>query len=616
MKGACSLLEYCEPTHLPKHQVACKLIITMSEYKNLSEYGVIGNTHSAALISKDASIDWLCLPRFDSPSVFASILDTKRGGHFQIKPTNGFSSTFEYQEDTNILITNFKTTTGEVRVIDFMPVHIDPDGKFHVHDELHRIVEGVKGEVELDIIFEPKLEYAFGKTKIEKNEFGVIANNGDSKLSLSKDIPETKFKIIRGKRATFVLSWNNDPQPISEFDSGKRLAETNNYWKGVAEKMEYDGQWKSEVKRSFLLLHLLFYSPSGALLAAATTSLPEKIGGPRNWDYRFSWPRDSAFTLQALFALGDYDEALEYFSWLADVCIECGINMEVLYGIDKKSNLAEKELKHLEGYKKSSPVRIGNAAEKQLQLDIFGEVLNAAYIFHQKGGEITDKIWKLLESLADAASENWQKADQGFWESRSKAQHHLSAKLFSWVAMDRGIKIASERQFSPEKLSQWKKARSEIKSAVEKNLYNKKIGAFTQHYETEEMDATALLMPLVGFLPANDPRMLSTIEQISKKLEENNFIHRYLPEKTSDGLAGSEGAFLAVNFWLIQNFILLDRIDDARKMYERILKAASPLGVFSEMINPKTGAMLGNLPQALTHIEVILTAYYLDGSRL
>lgn len=588
----------------------------MSVYKDLSEYGVIGNTHSAALISSEASVDWLCLPRFDSPSVFASILDSKKGGSFQIKPTEKYTSTIEYQKDTNIVITTFETKNGSAKIIDFMPVHIDEDGQFHVHDELHRIVEGVKGEVELEVIFEPGLNYATSKTKIEKNEFGVVASNGNSKLSLSKGVQENIFKVTRGKRTTFVLSWNSDTQPVSEFVSGKRLVETTTYWRSVVAKINYDGQWRQEVKRSFLLLHLLFYSPSGALLAAATTSLPEKIGGPRNWDYRFSWPRDSAFTLQALFALGDYDEALEYFSWLADVCIECGIDLEVLYGIDKKSDLTEKELRSLEGYKKSAPVRIGNAAEKQLQLDIFGEVLDAAYIFHQKGGEITDKIWRLLESLVDAASENWKKPDQGFWESRSTSHHYLSAKLFSWVALDRGIKIAGERSFSTNKLSKWEKTRYEIKSAIEKNLYNKKVGAFTQHYETEELDATALLMPLVGFIQASDPRMLSTIEQISTKLEENNFIHRYLPEKTSDGLSGSEGAFLAVNFWLIQNLVLLGRENDAKKMFGRILKTASPLGIFSEMVDPKTGEMLGNLPQALTHIEVILTAYYLDDPRL
>lgn len=585
----------------------------MSTYKDLSRYGVVGNTHTAALISDEASVDWLCLPRFDSPSTFASILDSKKGGGFQIKPTEKYTSTIEYQKDTNIVVTTFETKNGRAKIIDFMPVHIDEDGQFHVHDELHRIVEGVEGKVKMEVIFEPRLNYATSKTRIEKNDFGVVASNGKSKLSLSKDVQENIFKVTRGKRTTFVLSWNSDPQPVSKFVSGKRLGETITYWKSVVAKINYAGQWRQEVKRSFLLLHLLFYSPSGALLAAATTSLPEKIGGPRNWDYRFSWPRDSAFTLQALFSLGDYDEALEYFSWLADVCIKCGVDLEVIYGIDKKSNLTEKELGHLEGYQKSSPVRIGNAAQKQLQLDIFGEVVDAAYIFHREGGEITDKIWRLLESLVDAACENWQRADQGFWESRANSQHYLSAKLFSWVAVDRGIKIASERGFSSEKLFQWRKTRNDIKSAIEENLYNKKVGAFTQHYETEALDATALLMPLVGFIQASDPRMLSTIEQISKNLEENNFIHRYLPEKTSDGLSGGEGAFLAVNFWLIQNLVLLNKVDDAKKMFKRILKTASPLGIFSEMIDPKTGKMMGNLPQALTHIEVILTAYYLDG---
>lgn len=585
----------------------------MSGYKKISEYGVIGNTHTAALISNEASVDWLCLPRFDAPSAFASILDRQKGGLFQIRPTSKYTSSFEYQKDTNILVTTFETEEGQAKIIDFMPVHIDEGGEFHVHDELHRIIEVVSGTMEMKVIFEPQLNYARGKTKIEETPDGLLVSNGSDKLFLSTSNTAKRLFLEKGQRATFVLAWNSKPKTINQFVSGKRLAETTKYWRGVVSKIKYSGEWKEEVKRSFLILHLLFYSPSGALVAAATTSIPEKIGGPRNWDYRYSWIRDASLTLQALFAVGDYTEALEYFSWLADTCVECGITLEVLYGVSKDSYLDEKELDHFEGYRKSSPVRIGNAAVKQLQLDIFGEVLDAAYIFHREGGEITSHIWKLLESLVDATCKNWHRPDQGFWEYRSGPYHFLSSKLFSWVALDRGIKIAQERKFSSQKLENWNKVRKEIKSEILSKGFNKNRRTFTQHYETEALDATALLMPLVGFIKVSDPKMLSTINAILEKLVENNFLHRYLPEETSDGISGGEGVFLAVNFWLIQNLILLNRIDDAKKMFRRILKTASPLGIFSEMVGPKTGEMLGNLPQALTHIEIILTAYYLDG---
>ena len=587
----------------------------MEGYKKLSEYGVIGNTHTAALINNGAGVDWLCMPRFDSPSDFASILDHEKGGHFQIKPTGKYSSSLEYQKDTNILVTTFETKVGRAKVIDFMPVHLDEDGKFHVHDELHRIVEVTKGAVEFEVIFEPRLNYARGKTKIERSPFGYFAVNKLWSLSLSTDIPKEIFSLSRGQRAVFVISWNEKPKKISGFLTGKRLAETTRYWKNIVAEIKYKGEWQEDVKRSFLILHLLFYSPSGAMVAAATTSLPEKIGGKRNWDYRFSWVRDASFTLQSLFAVGDYSEALEYFSWLTSVCTNCGIDLDVLFGISKDSDLTEKGLNHLEGYKRSAPVRIGNSAVKQLQLDIFGEALDAAYIFHREGGEITPQIWQMLESLVEATCENWQRPDKSIWEVRSGPQHFVLSKLFSWVAIDRGIKIAKSLGYASSKLKKWQRTKTQIKREILTKGYNEKIGCFVQHYDTQALDASVLLMPLLGFIKVNDPKMLSTIDTITTNLEENNFLHRYLPEKAKDGVGGVQGAFLAVNFWLIQNLILLNRIDDATNMFGRILKTASPLGIFSEMIDPKSGEMLGNLPQALTHIEVILTAYYLDGSK-
>lgn len=585
----------------------------MGTYKKLSEYSVVGNTHTLALISNEASIDWLCLPRFDSQSTFASILDSEKGGSFQIKPTKKYESSSKYESETNILVTKFKTSSGEVRITDFMPIHIDKKRKFHVSDDLHRIVECTKGEVELETIFNPKFNYARNETTVNKDQNGFLATDGKGKISLSTDKVDEIFTLKKGEKAIFVLSWDTRPKNVSSFTTSKRLRETRGYWRSVASKINYFGSYRNEVLRSFLILHLLFYSPTGAVVAAGTTSLPEKIGGPRNWDYRFSWVRDASFTLKALFAVGDYTEALEYFSWLSDVCIDCGVNLKVLFGVDKKSVLEENTLGNLEGYKNSKPVRIGNAAQDQLQLDILGEALDAAYIYHQEGGEITPKIWRFLESLTDATCENWRKKDKSIWEVRSGPHHFLVSKLFSWVAVDRGLKIAKSLGKSKSKLEKWEKTKQEIRDEILAKGYNEEVRSFTQHYDTKALDAGVLLMPLVGFIKINDPKMLSTIDAITANLEENNFLHRYRPEKTSDGIAGGEGAFLAVNFWLIQNLILLNRVEDAKRMFERILKTASPSGIFSEMVDPKTGEMLGNLPQALTHIEVILTAYYLDG---
>ena len=585
----------------------------MAGYKKLSEYGVIGNTHTTALISNEASIDFLCMPRFDSPSTFASILDSKKGGKFQIRPTEIYKSQSKYEENTNILVTTFKTAGGEIRITDFMPVHLDEGDKFHVSDELHRIVECTKGKAEIEIIFAPKFNYARNNTKVSKTNFGFLATDGTVKIGISTKVTDRRFVVSKGEKIIFVLSWNSRPKQTSSLVTYKRLRETRGYWRGVVNKINYSGQWRDEVTRSFLILHLLFYSPTGTIVAAATTSIPEKIGGPRNWDYRFSWVRDASFTLQALFAVGDYTEALEYFSWLSTVCEKCGIDLKVLFGVSVESKLDEEELTHFEGYRGSKPVRIGNAAEEQLQLDIFGEILDAAYIFHQKGGQITPTIWQLIESLVEAVHRNWEKKDKSIWEVRSEPQHFVISKVFSWVAIDRGIKIAQSLNYASEKIERWERTKEEIKADVMSKGYNDKVGSFTQHYDTEALDAASLLMPLVGFIPIDDPKMLSTIDAITNKLEENNFLHRYIPEEAPDGVGGDEGTFLAVNFWLVQDLILLNRLDDAKKMYERLLKTGSPLGIFSEMFDPKTGEMLGNLPQALTHIEVILTAYYLDG---
>jgi GH15 family glucan-1,4-alpha-glucosidase len=584
-------------------------------YKPISDYGIIGNMLSAALVGIDGSIDWCCLPRFDSPSIFAAILDDEKGGQFHIRPEGPFQSHQAYLPNTNVLQTTFETQMGTASLIDFMPCYRTPRGRLIQFNEIHRLVECAKGKVALEAVFEPQFNYARGDTFISSSKYGVTVSGEAGKLVLSCLTPfaidGTKaisgFRLEQGQRAEFILRWGSDnPLPPGRYRSAVKLERTKDYWRRQAEGCVFSGPWRDAIVRSYLALHLLVYSPTGAIVAAPTTSLPEQIGGERNWDYRFTWLRDASLTLIAFFRLGHIEEAKGFMNWLMTVCDKCGAKTQILYDIDFEDPLKEQQLDHLRGYRDSRPVRIGNDAYRQLQLDVFGEVLEAAHTYLDIGGRVAPRTWRLLESFVNAACENWQRPDSGIWEVRGGPYHFVHSKLLCWVALDRGVRIA-EKLGHRKNLDRWRKTADDIRVDILTRGWNHKRQAFTQHYDTLALDASNLLMSLFGFLPVSDERITSTIERTVEELSCNGLLRRYRTDETDDGISGLEGAFLMCSFWLVRNLLRLGRLDEATALYQRLLSYSNHLGLFSEMVDPMTGGALGNFPQAFTHLAVIIT---------
>ena len=548
-------------------------------YKGIGEYGLIGNSYTAALVSNDGSIDWCCLPRFDSPSTFAAILDDEKGGKFHIKPRTSFESQQSYLPDTNILQTTFRTDTGTVIVIDFMPCYRTSRHKLTKFDEIHRLVDCTVGQVPLEVAFEPGLDYARDNAQIEIYKYGVTARGRSDRLALSSTTPFTSdggkaigsFTLKKGESAQFILRYDTDqPKSPGIYGSRRKLERTTAYWKEKAEGCVFSGPLREMMVRSYLTLHLMVYAPTGAIIAAPTTSLPEEIGGERNWDYRYAWLRDASLTLNALFYLGHIEEALGFFNWLVTLCAKCGAKAQTLYDIDYEHPIQEQILDHLKGYRNSPPVRIGNAAYDQLQLDVFGEVLEAAYNYLDMGGYISRRTWESLESFVDAACESWQLPDNGIWEIRGGPYHFTHSKLMCWVAVDRGIKIAEELGFG-ENIKRWQGVAKDIRADILARGWNPEKRAFTQHYDTTALDSSNLLMPLYGFLPVTDERISSTIERTIEELGHNGLLRRYRTDKTDDGLSGSEGEFLWCSFWLVRNLLRMGELEDATALYQRLL---------------------------------------------
>jgi len=584
-------------------------------YKGIGEYGLIGNSYAAALVSNDGSIDWCCLPRFDSPSVFAAILDDEKGGRFHIRPQTPYQSHQAYLPNTNILQTTFKNDTGTASVIDFMPCYRTSGRGLAKFGEIHRVVDCTVGQVPLEVVFEPKLDYARDDTLITISKYGVAVRGRADKLALSSMIPFAidgdkaigSFTLQHGESAQFILRYGADqPRSPGIYNSRRKLQRTTAYWKEKAEGCVFSGPLREVMVRSYLALHLMVYSPTGAIIAAPTTSLPEQIGGERNWDYRYAWLRDASLTINALFYLGHIEEALGFFNWLTTLCNKCGARTQILYDIDYEHPVEEQILDHLKGYRNSPPVRIGNDAYTQLQLDVFGEVIEAAYNYLNVGGYISRRTWESLESFVDAACENWRLPDNGIWEVRGGPYHFVHSKLMCWVAVDRGIKIAEELG-SRRNLKRWRKVAQDIREEILNRGWNPEKRAFTQHYDTTALDASNLLMPLFGFLPITDERIRSTIERTMEELGHNGLLRRYRTDETDDGLSGSEGAFLWCSFWLVRNLLRMGRLEDATALYQRLLGYGNHLGLFSEMVDSVSGEALGNFPQALTHLAVITT---------
>jgi GH15 family glucan-1,4-alpha-glucosidase len=589
-------------------------------YKRLEDYGVVGNLETCALIGVDGSVDWLCLPHLESPSVFGALLDKDKGGFFSVRPAGDFKSLQNYAGKTNVLETHFSNSSGAATITDFMPP-FKKRSVWHKHQTLFRKVKCTRGTMDFSLDFKPRFNYAKSTPRFKANDTGIEAYAGKYKIFLDANVAfqiEQKnnavanFSLNAGQELWLILQYNSH-RVYSAKEAERELRKTLSYWKNWSHKCEpetcvFAGPWHDLAVRSGLVLKLLTHGETGAIAAAATTSLPEITGGIRNWDYRFNWIRDSVFTAQALYNLGNEKEAKELFNWYKRIYKGVNIkDIQIMTGLHGEKNIPEKTLKHLSGYRDSKPVRIGNAAAKQAQLDIYGELLNIAYETNRYGESISQNDWRLLKRVVNYVCEIWKNKDAGIWEMRHKREHFVYSKVMCWVAIDRGIKIAEKKAFKAP-LEQWRQEHELISKSILENGFSKKLNSFSQTYGSENLDASNLLIPMVGFLPFEDPRVQGTINAVLKHLTKESLVYRYLGD---DGLPGQEGGFILCANWLIDALALSGRIREAEKLYKRLLRYASPLGLLAEEINLKTKQQQGNYPQAFSHVGLINSALYL-----
>jgi len=583
-----------------------------TRYLPIAEHGLIGDLHTVALVGTDGTIDWYCCPRFDSPSVFASILDADRGGLFRISPEgHGWSSKQLYLPDTNVLITRFLTQDGVGEVHDFMP--IGPSRR------LVRRVICVRGRMRFAAEVAPRFDYARAGHEVALTEHGAVFRSADLELGLWTAAPleivegrdvRAQVELRAGETAAFVLEPGPTPAPFADAEFDDTVA----FWRRWLRGSRYDGRWREMVHRSALTLKLLTYTPTGAIVAAPTTSLPEELGGTRNWDYRYTWMRDSAFTLYALLRLGFTEEAAAFLGWLEgrfrhSAERESG-PLQVMYGIDGCEDLPEEELPHLEGYMGSAPVRIGNGAANQLQLDIYGELMDSVYLCNKYGLPIYYDGWVELTRNLEWLLDHWDRPDEGIWETRGGRRNYTYSRLMSWVAVERAIRIARQRGL-PADIPRWSAARDQIFSQIMERGWHPGRGAFVQHYDTDRLDASLLLMPLCKFVAPTDPRWLSTLDAITAELVSDSLVYRYDVGASPDGIAGGEATFSLCSFWWVEALARAERLEEARLAFEKMLTYANHVGLYAEEIGP-TGEQLGNFPQAFTHLALISAAFDLD----
>lgn len=605
------------------------------DYPPIDDYGVIGDMHTAALVGCDGSIDWLCFPRFDSPSVFASILDRAKGGYFRICPADdGFRSRQHYWPDTNVLITRFLSHDGAGEVTDFMPVDIADSDRDRRH--VIRRVRALRGTMRFRVECEPAFNYARTPHDLKIDEHGAHFITPELTLGLVSTRPMqpsgrggivSEFELHEGESTAFVLGRLDDGGTcavlLQEGEALSLVDQTVAYWRRWLAQSHYQGRWREMVHRSALTLKLMTYEPTGAIVAALTTSLPEEIGGTRNWDYRYTWLRDAAFTLYGLMRLGFVKEASQFMHWLEERIHERGEDngtLQIMYGIDGRHDLSEESLDHLEGYRGSAPVRVGNAAFDQLQLDIYGELFDSIYLYDKYGSPISYELWTHVRDMADWLSANWRTPDHGIWEMRGGKQNFLYSRLMSWVAMDRALRLSEKRSLPGDRIA-WARTRDEIMTEIMEEGWEANRKAFMQAYGSDALDAASLLMPLVFFLSPSDPQFLSTLDATMKRPDEgglltNGLVYRYNTLGGADGLEGNEGSFNICTFWLVEALTRAGRTDparleQARLLFEEMLVYSNQLGLYSEQIGP-SGEALGNYPQAFTHLSLISAAYNLD----
>jgi GH15 family glucan-1,4-alpha-glucosidase len=601
----------------------------MARYPDISDHGMIGDLQTAALVSTDGTVDWFCCPRFDSPSVFASLLDADHGGYFRIAPDRDDYVTKQlYFPGTAILLTRFMTPDGVGEIHDYMPV---VTGRATDRHRLVRQLRVVRGTMRFVIDVQPAFDYARQPHTLEMATDGALFRADDMQLTLhtsGTSQPGHEVTMTRqgdGLHATCTLgagatwavmleSMGGAPRRLSSDESHRLMVETQRFWQGWVEQSTYQGRWRDMVIRSALMLKLMTYAPTGGIVAAPTTSLPEQIGGERNWDYRYTWIRDGSFSIYALVSLGFMEEAAAFAGWLRDRAAERAGDtsgpLKIMYRVDGSSDLTEQTLDHFEGWRGSRPVRIGNGAADQLQLDIYGEAMDAVLIADSHGVKVHHKSWTELANLIDWLCDHWDQPDEGIWETRGGRKNFTYGRLQTWIALDRAIRL-STRRARPGNLIRWETERDRVYDQIFQQGWNAKVGGFTQYYGSDVLDSSLLLMPLQGFIAPGDPLWLSTLKAIDRELVSDSLVYRYNPSASPDGLTGQEGTFSLCTFWYVDALARSGRLEDARLTFEKMHTYANHLKLYSEEIS-STGQQLGNFPQAFSHLSLISAAVNLD----
>jgi GH15 family glucan-1,4-alpha-glucosidase len=579
----------------------------------IEDYALLGDLHTAALVERGGSVDWLCLPRFDSGACFAALLGGPENGRWLLAPKDGGTSSRRYLPHTLVLETTWETDGGSVRVTDFMP----PRGRAPV---LVRIVEGVRGRVRMRSQLTIRFDYGRTVPWVRRLGDGRTAIAGPDALSFRTPARTrgenmhtvSEVEVGKGDRVPFVLAWYpSHESPPNAIDPEQALADTLEEWRSFHSPRDVDfpPEWLDVIHRSLGVLKALTYAPTGGIVAAATTSLPERIGGVRNWDYRFCWLRDATLTLLALIAAGHEEEAGAWRDWLLRAVAGDPADLQIMYGVAGERRLTELELPWLAGYEKSAPVRIGNAASEQIQIDVYGEVMDALYQARVHGLDAEPEAWELQKALLGYLEQVWRQPDEGIWEIRGEKRHFVHSKVMAWVAFDRAVRSVEEQRLDGP-VERWRALRDEIHAEVCEHGYNEEVGSFTQSYGAKELDASLLLVPLVGFLPASDPRARGTVEAVERELLQDGFVLRYRTQDSRvDGLPAGEGVFLPCSFWLVDCYELLGRHEDAKALFERLLGLANDVGLLAEEYDPASGRQLGNFPQAFTHLALVNSAF-------
>ena len=593
-------------------------IPVQTEYKQIGAYGAIGNTRTVALVGYDGSIDWCCMPRFDSPSVFAAILDRRIGGSWSLTPAKKGQASQSYVKNTNILATEFDVNGSRVVATDFMPCSNSREA-WATPPEIHRILYCVEGRMKLRLNLKPRFNYGLVQPVVKMDGRNASFRGPRDEIVLASSLklkPPLKgglsrdFEMFQGDREVFVLSYGEaEPRQVEEYNSTEQLRYTEIFWKSWVRKLRYKGRWRREVIRSALTLKLLIYSPTGAIVAAPTTSLPEASGQGMNWDYRFSWLRDSAHSLWAFRLLGDISEAERYLRWLIETDPALDLNLNLMYTIQGQPVNEERTLSRLEGYRGNKPVRVGNAAAQQFQMDAYAYMLDALYFSTRHGVTVTrDMYYRFVKPLASFIVENWRLPGNGIWEIRGKKRHYVETKAWCYAGLDRAVAIAKASNHN-EDTPEWRTAMREIKREVLNKGWSSQKKAFRMHYDSDDLDSANLMMPLMGFLDPRDKRIVNTVDAIIRELARYSMLYRY---RLRRGRKNKEGAFIVCSFWLVACLAKIGRTEEALRIFKDLIGYSNHLGLYSEEINPENLELMGNFPQAFSHMGLIMAAYELD----